>query len=77
MEDRTSGGHSGTCAHRTCRSFSSPFLDFRKELTLRHEDRRAAFARGPTPKYERRVHMLHNLLGRTMTVLLGIFEKFT
>ena len=71
------GGHSGACAHGTRRSFGSPFLDFRKELMLRHGDWSAAVARRPTPEYERRVHMLHNLLGRTMTVLLGIFEQFT
>jgi hypothetical protein len=72
-----SGSISDPRAHGTCRSFGSPFLDLRKELTLRHGDWSATVARSPTPEYEWRVHMLHNLLGRTMAVLLGIFEQFT
>jgi len=34
-------------------------------------------AQGPTPETKWRVHMLHNLRGRTMTVPLRIFEQFT
>src|SRR5580693_975572 len=44
---------------------------------LRCGDWSPAVARGPTPKHQGRVHMLHNLLRRTMTVPLGIFEQFT
>jgi len=44
---------------------------------LRDGDWSAAVARGPTPEDKGRVQMLHNLLRRTMTVPLGIFEQFT
>src|SRR5580658_1990557 len=74
IDGKVSGSHSDTCARGTCRPFGSPVLHFRKELVLRHGDWRAAVARAPTPHYEGRVHVLHNLLGRTMTVLLGIFK---
>jgi hypothetical protein len=74
MDDEVSGNHSGACAYATCRSFGSPFFDFRKELTWRHGGRTAAVARVPIPEYEWGVHDLFN---RTMTVLLWIFEQFT
>jgi hypothetical protein len=80
--DRNNGrpkrlGCCGVCVHGTCRPFFSPFLDFCQELMLRCGDWSAAVPRGPPPKHKWRVHMLHNLRGRTMAVPLRIFEQFT
>jgi hypothetical protein len=44
---------------------------------LRCRDWSAAVAGVPAPEYKWRVHMLHNLLRGTTTVLLGIFEQLT
>jgi hypothetical protein len=43
---------------------------------LRHRHRSAALPRIPTPEHEWRAHMLHNLLNRTVSVLLWVLEQF-